>query len=96
MVKGNCRKAGFRRILPGTNRLVRSVRQTHGTRVSQEVAARLDAPATDAVLADRDDRKPVFQNLHGDPARAGFFQFVHNTRRRGKALLGALVAALVA
>ena len=25
----------------------------------------------------------------------GFFQFVHNTRRRGKALLGALVAALV-
>jgi hypothetical protein len=26
----------------------------------------------------------------------GFFQFVHNTRQRGKALLGALVAALVA
>ena len=25
-----------------------------------------------------------------------FFQFVHNTRQRGKALLGALVAALVA
>jgi hypothetical protein len=25
-----------------------------------------------------------------------FFQFVHNARRRGKALLGALVAALVA
>jgi transposase len=25
----------------------------------------------------------------------GFFQFVHNTRQRGKALLGALVAALV-
>ena len=25
----------------------------------------------------------------------GFFQFVHNARRRGKALLGALVAALV-
>ena len=24
----------------------------------------------------------------------GFFQFVHNARRRGKALLGALVAAL--
>ena len=24
----------------------------------------------------------------------GFFQFVHNTRQRGKALLGALVAAL--
>jgi len=25
----------------------------------------------------------------------GFFQFVYNTRQRGKALLGALVAALV-
>jgi hypothetical protein len=25
----------------------------------------------------------------------GFFQFVHNARRRGKALLGALVTALV-
>ena len=30
------------------------------------------------------------------PAYLGFFQFVHNARRRGKALLGALVAALVA
>lgn len=30
------------------------------------------------------------------PAYLGFFQFVHNTRQRGKALLGALVAALVA
>jgi transposase-like protein len=30
------------------------------------------------------------------PIYLGFFQFVHNTRRRGKALLGALVAALVA
>ena len=29
------------------------------------------------------------------PAYLGFFQFVHNTRRRGKALLGALVATLV-
>lgn len=29
------------------------------------------------------------------PAYLGFFQFVHNVRRRGKALLGALVAALV-
>jgi transposase len=28
------------------------------------------------------------------PLYPGFFQFVHNTRRRGKALLGALVAAL--
>jgi hypothetical protein len=26
----------------------------------------------------------------------GFFQFVHNARRRGKALLGALISALVA
>jgi len=26
----------------------------------------------------------------------GFFQFVHNARRRGKALLGALIAGLVA
>jgi transposase len=25
----------------------------------------------------------------------GFFQFVHNTRRRGKALLGSLIAVLV-
>jgi transposase len=25
----------------------------------------------------------------------GFFQFVHNARRRGKALLGALVGGLV-
>ena len=30
------------------------------------------------------------------PLCLGFFQFVHNARRRGKALLGALVAALVA
>jgi transposase len=30
------------------------------------------------------------------PVYLGFFQFVHNTRRRGKALLGALVEALVA
>jgi transposase-like protein len=30
------------------------------------------------------------------PLYLGFFQFVHNTRRRGKALLGALVSALVA
>jgi transposase len=30
------------------------------------------------------------------PLHLGFFQFVHNARRRGKALLGALVAALVA
>jgi transposase-like protein len=30
------------------------------------------------------------------PAYLGFFQFVHNARRRGKALLGALVATLVA
>jgi transposase-like protein len=28
------------------------------------------------------------------PVYLGFFQFVHNTRQRGKALLGALVAAL--
>jgi transposase len=28
------------------------------------------------------------------PVYLGFFQFVHNTRRRGKALLGALVEAL--
>ena len=30
------------------------------------------------------------------PLYLGFFQFVHNARRRGKALLAALVAALVA
>ena len=30
------------------------------------------------------------------PVYLGFFQFVHNARRRGKALLSALVAALVA
>ena len=30
------------------------------------------------------------------PLYLGFFQFVHNARRRGKPLLGALVAALVA
>ena len=30
------------------------------------------------------------------PLCLGFFQFVRNARRRGKALLGALVAALVA
>ena len=30
------------------------------------------------------------------PDYLGLFQFVHNARRRGKALLGALVAALVA
>ncbi len=29
------------------------------------------------------------------PLHLGFFQFVHNARRRGRALLGALVAALV-
>ena len=30
------------------------------------------------------------------PLYLGFFEFVHNARRRGRALLGALVAALVA
>ena len=30
------------------------------------------------------------------PLYLGFFQFVHNTRRRGIALLGALIAGLVA
>ena len=30
------------------------------------------------------------------PLYLGFFEFVHNTRRRGKALLGALLAVLVA
>ncbi len=30
------------------------------------------------------------------PLSLGFFQFVHNARRRGKALLGALIAGLVA
>src|SRR4051794_22069976 len=29
------------------------------------------------------------------PAYLGFFQFIHNARQRGKALLGALIAALV-
>jgi transposase len=29
------------------------------------------------------------------PLYLGFFQFVHNARRRGKALLGALIATLV-
>jgi transposase len=29
------------------------------------------------------------------PIYLGFFEFVHNARRRGKALLGALIAALV-
>ena len=29
------------------------------------------------------------------PLHLGFFEFVHNARRRGKVLLGALVAALV-
>src|SRR3954462_2477999 len=29
------------------------------------------------------------------PIYLGFFQFIHNTRKRGKALLGALVSALV-
>ena len=29
------------------------------------------------------------------PDYLGFFQFVHNARRRGKALLGALVTALL-
>jgi transposase len=30
------------------------------------------------------------------PLYLGFFQFVHNARRRGKALLGALITGLVA
>jgi len=30
------------------------------------------------------------------PLHLGFFQFVHNARRRGKALLGTLIAGLVA
>lgn len=29
------------------------------------------------------------------PLYLGFFEFVHNARRRGKALLGALIAALI-
>ena len=41
---------------------------------------------------------PRFNMLSQDklPLYLGFFQFVHNARRRGRALLGALVAALVA
>jgi hypothetical protein len=31
----------------------------------------------------------------GNIVHAAFFQFVHNTRRRGKALLGVLIAVLV-
>ena len=41
----------------------------------------------------------LLQNLQSRTSRwkpPGFFQFVHNTRRRGKALLGTLIAALVA
>jgi len=30
------------------------------------------------------------------PLYLGFFKFVHNARRRGKALLGSLIEALVA
>jgi len=30
------------------------------------------------------------------PLYLGFFQFVHNARRRGKALLGTLIAGLIA
>jgi hypothetical protein len=29
------------------------------------------------------------------PLYLGFFQFIHNVRRRGRALLGSLIAALV-
>ncbi len=56
------------------NRLIRSVRQTHETRVFQELTARLDPPMRqrlDAVLADQDDREPVFQDLRADPGRVG-------------------------
>jgi hypothetical protein len=35
------------------------------------------------------------EKLPAYPCYLGFFQFVHNTRRRGKALLGALIFALV-
>ena len=41
-------------------------------------------------------RLPAWGYRHKLPLYLGFFQFVHNARRRGKALLGALVAALVA
>ncbi len=41
---------------------------------------------------------PPHRGLSQDklPPYLGFFQFVHNARRRGKALLDALVAGLVA
>ncbi len=39
----------------------------------------------------------MIRGLHRmDTLYLGFFQFVHNARRRGKALLGALIAGLVA
>ena len=67
---------------------------------------RCPACGSGAVIRDgRDETQPQRQRYRCKPHRGisqdklplylGFFQVVHNLRRRGKALLGPLVAALV-
>jgi len=56
----------------------------------------LVAPAILAAAASRHLTGPEGQRSKKLPLYLGFFQFVHNARRRGKALLGSLIEALVA
>ena len=63
------------------------------TQVQRDVAETLSVVGTKLLSFYHDD---PFERDVGNIVQAVFFQFVHNTRQRGKALLGALVAALVA
>jgi hypothetical protein len=65
------------------NRLIQSVRQTHETRVFQEIMVRLDPPMRqrlDTMLAEQDDREPVFQDLRADPGRVGWRACLRKSR----------------
>jgi hypothetical protein len=65
------------------NRLIQSVRQTHETRLFQEIMVRLDPPMRqrlDTMLAEQDDREPVFQDLRADPGRVGWRACLRKSR----------------
>jgi transposase len=71
---------------PGTRTAMASARSTP--------RGLLVAPAI--LAASRHLTGPEGQRSKKLPLYLGFFQFVHNARRRGKALLGSLIEALVA
>ena len=76
------------RLGRGRRRVLRGPRQRLG--------GLLVAPAILAAAALRHLAGPEGQRSKKLPLYLGFFEFVHNARQRGKALLGSLVEALVA